>query len=107
MELPRRRFLHITAGAVLLPALSRTANAQAYPNRPVHMIVPFAPGGGTDIIARLLGQSLQDRLGQPFIIESRPGAGTNIGTEFVVRAAADGYTLLFVGPPAGNQCDAL
>jgi tripartite-type tricarboxylate transporter receptor subunit TctC len=64
------------------------------------MIVPFAPGGSTDIIARLLGQSLQERLGQPFIVESRPSAGTNIGTEFVVRAAADGYTLLLVGPPA-------
>jgi tripartite-type tricarboxylate transporter receptor subunit TctC len=100
MKLPRRQFLQFAAGAALLPALPRTAKAQAYPNRPVHMIVPFAPGGGTDIIARLLGQSLQERLGQPFIIESRPGAGTNIGTEFVVRAAADGYTLLLVGPPA-------
>ena len=100
MDLPRRRFLQLTAGAAVLPALPSTAKAQAYPNRPVHMIVPFAPGGSTDIVARLLGQSLQERLGQPFVIESRPGAGTNIGTESVVRAAADGYTLLLVGPPA-------
>jgi tripartite-type tricarboxylate transporter receptor subunit TctC len=100
MDLARRQFLQLAAGAGLLPALPRTASAQAYPNRPVHMIVPFAAGGSTDIVARLLGQGLQERLGQPFIIESRPGAGTNIGTEFVVRAAADGYTLLLVGPPA-------
>jgi tripartite-type tricarboxylate transporter receptor subunit TctC len=100
MDLPRRQFLQLAAGAALLSASPRTANAQAYPNRPVHLIVPFAPGGSTDIVARLLGQWLQERLGQPFVIESRPGAGTNVGTEFVVRAAADGYTLLLVGPPA-------
>jgi tripartite-type tricarboxylate transporter receptor subunit TctC len=100
MKLPRRQFLLVAAGAAAMPAVSRPARAQAYPNRPVRVVVPFAPGGSTDIIARLLSQSLQERLGQPFIIESRPGAGTNIGTEVVVRASADGYTLLVVGPPA-------
>jgi tripartite-type tricarboxylate transporter receptor subunit TctC len=99
MKLPRRTFL-IAAGATALPGLSRIATAQEYPNKPVRLVVPFSPGGSTDIIARLLGQSLQQRLGQPFIVESRPGAGTNTGTEAVVRAAADGYTLLMVGPPA-------
>src|SRR6202045_212251 len=95
MKLLRRQFLHLTAGAVALPALSRLAIAQTYPSRPVHLIVGYAPGGGTDITARLMGQWLSERLGQPFIIENRPGAGTNIATEAVVRAAPDGYTLLF------------
>src|SRR5205807_1352465 len=96
MKLPRRTFLHLAAGAAALPAVSRFAWAQAYPSRPVHWIVPFSPGGGTDLIARLMGQWLSERLGQSFIIENRPGAGTNIGTEAVVRAPPDGYTLLLV-----------
>jgi tripartite-type tricarboxylate transporter receptor subunit TctC len=96
MKLARRRFLHLAAGAVALPAASRIAIAQTYPSRPVRWIVPFPPGGATDIVARLLGQWLSERLGQPFIIENRPGAGTNIGTEAAVRATPDGYTLLLV-----------
>jgi tripartite-type tricarboxylate transporter receptor subunit TctC len=96
MKLPRRQFLHLAAGVVALPAVSRIACAQAYPTRPVRWIVGFAPGGGVDIIARLTGPWLSERLGQPFVIENRPGAGTNIATEAVVRAAADGYTLLLV-----------
>src|SRR5438034_10565573 len=100
MKLPRRNFLHLAAGAAALPVLSRFAWAQAYPTRPVRVIVPFAPGGDTDLVARLMGQWLSERLGQPFIIENRPGAGTNIGTEAVVRAPADGYTLLLASPPA-------
>src|SRR4051812_8906424 len=95
MKLPhRRRFLHLAAGAAATPALSRLARAQAYPTRPVRIIVGFAAGGGADIVARLLGQWLSERLGQPFVIENRPGAGSNIGTEAVVRANPDGYTLL-------------
>src|SRR5450432_1475198 len=97
MELPRRRLLHLAAGAAALPAFSLTASAQAYPARPVRLIVPFAPAGATDITARLIGQWLTDRLGQQFVIENRPGAGTNIGTEAVVNAAPDGYTLLLAG----------
>src|SRR5262245_29624398 len=97
MKLPRRQFLHLAAGAAALPTAPRIAQAQAYPTRPVRIIVGFAPGGGTDIIARLIGQWLSERLGQQFIIENRPGAGANIGTEAVVRAPADGYTLLMVG----------
>jgi tripartite-type tricarboxylate transporter receptor subunit TctC len=100
MKLPRRQFLHLAAGAAALPAVSRMARAQAYPTRPVRVIVPFAPAGDTDLIARLIGQWLSERLGQPFIIENRPGAGTNIGTEAVVRAPADGYTLLLASPPS-------
>ena len=100
MNLPRRRFLHLAAGAAALPAVSRIARAQAYPTRPVRVIVPFAPAGDTDLVARLMGQWLSERLGQPFIIENRPGAGTNIGTEAVVRAPADGYTLLLASPPS-------
>src|SRR5258708_38238355 len=94
MNFSRRKFLHLAAGAAALPAVPRTASAQAYPARPVHVIVPYPPGGGADIHARLIGQWLSDHLGQPFVIESRPGAGTNIGTEAVVKAAPDGYTLL-------------
>lgn len=96
MELPRRRFLHLAAGAAALPVVSRIAWAQAYPTRPVRLIVPFAAGGGTDILARLIGQWLSERLAQPFIIENRSGAGTNIGTELVVRAPPDGQTPLVV-----------
>ena len=96
MKLPRRNFLHLAAGAAALPALSRFAWAQAYPTRPVRIIVGFAPGGATDIMARLMGQSLSERLRQPFVIENKPGAATNIATEAVVNAAPDGYTLLMV-----------
>jgi tripartite-type tricarboxylate transporter receptor subunit TctC len=98
VKLPRRTFLHLAAGAAALPAVARIARAQTYPTRPVRIIVGFAPGGTGDIIARLTGQWLAERLGQPFIIENRPGGGTNIATEAVVRAPADGYTLLLVGP---------
>ena len=98
MKLPRRRFLHLAAGAAALPAVSRIAWAQSYPSRPVRLIVPLAPGGATDIVARVIGQWLSERLGQPFIVENRPGAGTNLGTEAVVRAAPDGYTLLLAAP---------
>jgi tripartite-type tricarboxylate transporter receptor subunit TctC len=97
MKLPRRNFLYLAAGAAALSAISRIARAQAYPTRPVRIIVPIAPGGAGDITARLIGQWLSERLGQPFVIENRPGGGTNIGTEAVVRAPADGYTLLMVG----------
>jgi len=96
MKLPRRKFLHLAAGAAALPAVSRVARAQAYPTRPVRWIVPAPPGGPLDLVARLLGQWFSERLGQPFIIENRPGGGTNIGTETVARAPADGYTLLSV-----------
>ncbi|HEY1473749.1 MAG TPA: tripartite tricarboxylate transporter substrate binding protein, partial [Pseudolabrys sp.] len=94
MKLPRRKFLHLTAGAAALPAASRIARAQAYPTRPVRIIVGQAAGSGSDIAARLLGQRLSERLGQPFVVENRPGAGGNIATEAVVRALPDGYTLL-------------
>jgi tripartite-type tricarboxylate transporter receptor subunit TctC len=92
--LHRRQFLDLAVGAAALPALTRSAWPQAYPTRPVRIIVGFGPGGPTDIVARLIAQWLSERLGQPFVIENRPGAGTNIATEAVVRAAADGYTLL-------------
>ena len=94
IKLPRRQFLHLAAGAGALPAVSRIARAQTYPTRPVRIIVGFAAGGSADILARLMGQWLSDRLGQQFVIENRAGAGGNIGTEAVVRAPADGYTLL-------------
>src|SRR5262245_23572438 len=101
MKLPhRRQFLHLAAGAATLPAVSRIAKAQAYPTRPVRTVVPFAPGGPTDVVARLISQWLSDRLGQQFVIDNRPGAGSNIGTEAVARAPADGYTLLLVTPPS-------
>jgi len=96
MKLPRRTFLHLAAGAAVLPATTRFVRAQAYPARPVRLMVGFAPGGTTDLGARLMGQWLSDRLGQQFIIENRTGAGTNIATDAVVRAPADGYTLLVV-----------
>jgi tripartite-type tricarboxylate transporter receptor subunit TctC len=96
VKLPRRNFLHLTAGAAALPAMPRIARAQAYPSRPVRIIAPTAPGGAPDIIARLIGPWLSERLGQQFVVENRPGSGNNIGTEAVVRASPDGYTLLIV-----------
>ena len=97
MKLPhRRQFLHLSVGAAALTALAPIARAQTYPTRPVRLVVGFPPGGGTDITARLIGQWLSERLGQQFVIENRPGAGGNIATEAVVRAPADGYTLLMV-----------
>ena len=99
MKLPRRQFLHLAAGAAALPAVSRIARAQTYPARPVRIIVGFAPAGPQDILARLIGQWLSERTGQFFIVENRAGGGGNIGAEAVVRAPADGYTLLLVGPP--------
>jgi tripartite-type tricarboxylate transporter receptor subunit TctC len=103
MTLPRRRFLHLAGGAAAFPVVSRVVHAQTWPTRPVRMIVGFPPGGTADIVARLLGQWLSPRLGQPFVIENRPGAATNIATEAVVRAAPDGHTLLVVdASPAIN-----
>jgi tripartite-type tricarboxylate transporter receptor subunit TctC len=99
MKLPRRYFLHLAAGAAVLPAISRMSWAQAYPARPVTLIV-FVPAGGTpDIIARLIGQSLSQRLGQSVVIDNRPGAGGNLALQAVARAPADGYTLLMVATP--------
>jgi tripartite-type tricarboxylate transporter receptor subunit TctC len=113
MKLPRRRFLHLAASAAALPAVSRFAwaqdsrgqdsRAQDYPRRPVRLIAGFAPGGGNDIVARLVGQWLSERTGQQFIIENRPGAGTNIATEAVVNAPPDGYTLLLAGLPNASN----
>jgi tripartite-type tricarboxylate transporter receptor subunit TctC len=100
MKLPRRTFLHLAAGAATLPTISRIAKAQSYPSRPVRIVVPFAAGGNVDLFARLIGQWLSERLRQPFVIENRPGAGTTIGTEAVVRAAPDGYTLLMASTAA-------
>src|SRR6185369_5084652 len=94
--LGRRTFLHLAAAAAALPVASGIVLAQTYPTRPVRLIVPFGPAGATDITARLIGQWLSERLGQQFVIENRPGAGGNIATEAVVRAAPDGYTLLYV-----------
>src|SRR6266436_4734750 len=96
--LGRRRILHLAAGAAALPAMLRIARAQTYPSRPVRVIVGYSAGGSTDILARLLGQWLSERLSQPFLIENRPGAGGNIGAEAVVKALPDGYTLLLVSP---------
>ena len=101
MKLPRRRqFLHLAAGAAALPAFSRIARAQAYPLKPVRVIVPFPAGNATDIVARLIGQRLSERLGQSFVIDNRPGAGGNIGIDAVAKAPADGYTLLLLSPTA-------
>jgi tripartite-type tricarboxylate transporter receptor subunit TctC len=97
MRIARREFLRLAAGAFTIPACCQIARAQAYPSRPVRLIVGFAAGGTSDIVARLIGQWLSERLGQPFVIENRPGAGTNIATEVVVRAPPDGYTLLLAG----------
>ena len=96
MNIPRRRFLHWAAGAAVLPTMPRAGRAETYPSRPVRIIVPVPAGGALDIIARLMGQRLTEHLGQPFLIENRPGAGTNIGIEAAVRAPADGYTLLVI-----------
>jgi tripartite-type tricarboxylate transporter receptor subunit TctC len=104
MQLLRRQFLHLPAGAATLSAVSRFAWAQPYPSRPVHIIVGFAAGGSVDIVARLMGQWLSERFGQPFITDNRPGAGSNVGTEAAVRARPDGYTLLLVAP--ANAIDA-
>jgi tripartite-type tricarboxylate transporter receptor subunit TctC len=97
MKLPRRKFLHLAAGAAALPAVSCIAWAQNYPARPVRVVVGYTPGGANDIVARLMGQWLSERLGQQFVIDNRPGGGSNIGTEAVVRASPDGYTLLMAG----------
>ena len=99
MNLLRRQFLHLAAGAAALPALSRMSWAQTYPSRPVRLLIGFSAGGGADIVGRLIGQWLQERLGQPVVIENRPGAGTNVATEALVRAPADGYTLGLIGLP--------
>jgi tripartite-type tricarboxylate transporter receptor subunit TctC len=104
MKLSRKSFLHLAAGAAALPAVPRIAWAQTYPTRPVHIIVGFAPGGGTDVVARLIAQGLSERLGQQFVVENRPGAGTNIATEAVVNKPPDGYTLLLVN--AANAVNA-
>src|SRR5262245_21215281 len=96
MKLPRRAFLHLTAGAVALPAVSRIARAQAYPTRPVRFVPGYPAGGPAAIRARLIGQWVSERLGQPFVIDNRPGASSNVGTDAVLKAPADGYTLLLV-----------
>jgi tripartite-type tricarboxylate transporter receptor subunit TctC len=98
MKFPRRQFLHLAAGAALLPAVSRTADAQSYPTRPIRLIIGYTPGGSADLTARLMGQWLSERLGQSFVVENRPGGGTNIATEAALRAAPDGYSLLLVAP---------
>jgi tripartite-type tricarboxylate transporter receptor subunit TctC len=95
MKLPRRNFLHLAVGAAALPAVSQIARAETYPSRPVRFIAGFAAGGAVDIVARLMGQWLSDRLGQPVVIENRPGAGGNIAVAAVVNSEPDGYTLLF------------
>jgi tripartite-type tricarboxylate transporter receptor subunit TctC len=96
MKLPRRQVLRLAAGAAALTPLPRVARPQAYPSRPVRLIVGFPPGGGVDVVARIMGQWLTDRLGTPFVVENRPGAGSNLAAEFVAKAAPDGYTLLLV-----------
>ena len=98
MKFTRRIFLHLAAGAAVLPALSRVAKAQAYPSRPIRLIIGYTPGGSADLTARLMGQWLSERLGQSFVVENRPGGGTNIATEAVVRAPPDGYTFLLAAP---------
>ena len=98
MKFPRRKFLHLAAGAAMLPALSGLAKAQAYPSRPIRLIIGYTPGGSADLTARLMGQWLSERLGQSFVVENRPGGGTNIATEAVVRAPPDGYTFLLAAP---------
>jgi tripartite-type tricarboxylate transporter receptor subunit TctC len=98
MNLPRRQFLHLAAGAAVLPAVLRVATAQTYPMKPVRIIVGVVPGSTPDILARFMGQWLSERLGQPFVIENRSGAGGNVGVETIVRAPTDGYTLLLVSP---------
>jgi tripartite-type tricarboxylate transporter receptor subunit TctC len=100
MNFSRRTLLRLAASAAVPPTVSQIAHAQSYPNRPVRLVVGFAPGGGNDITARLMGQWLSERLGQPFLVENRPGAGTNVATEAVVNAGPDGYTILFVAPSA-------
>ena len=104
MKLPRRQFLHLAAGAAALPVLSRIARAQSYPSRPINLVITFPAGGAPDIIGRLTGQWLSERLGQPFVIENRPGFGGNIATEYVVRASPDGYTILM--PVSTNAMNA-
>src|SRR5262245_52891837 len=99
MKPPRRAFLYWAAGAAALPAMLRTGRAQAYPTKPVKLIVGFGIGGAPDILARLIGQSMSERLGRPFVIENRTGAGGNIAAEAVVKALPDGYTLLLAGSP--------
>jgi tripartite-type tricarboxylate transporter receptor subunit TctC len=99
MRVSRRQSLKLAAGAAALPGMSRWAGAQTYPARPVRLLVGYPPGGASDIIARLMGQWMSERLGRPFIIENRPGAASNIATETVARSPADGYTLLMVVPP--------
>ena len=99
MKVPRRQFLHLAAGAAAVAALPRFARSEAYPLRPVRILVGFPPGGTVDIVARLMGQWLQERLGQPFVVENRPGASSNIATEATLRAPVDGYTLLLITPP--------
>ena len=96
MKLPRRQFLHLAAGAAAMPAVSRFACAQTYPSRPVTLVVPIAAGGGLDTAARILAEKLQDKLGQPFVVENRPGAGSTVGANFVAKAKPDGYTLLLI-----------
>src|SRR3954452_19106184 len=96
MKISRRKLLYLAAGSGALPVLSRIARAQAYPSRPVHIIVPYAAAGPNDIVARVVCQWMSEHLGQPFVIENRPGAGTNIGTEMVVHSPPDGYTVLVV-----------
>src|SRR5262245_14276932 len=100
MAVPRRQFLGLAAGAVALPAVPWIARAQSYPSRSVRLVVGYPPGGGTDLVARLMGQWLSERLGQPFVIENRPGAASNIGAEVVVRSPPDGHTLLLVNTAA-------
>jgi tripartite-type tricarboxylate transporter receptor subunit TctC len=107
MKLPRRKFLHLAAGAAALPAVSHIAWAQTYPIRPVRIMVGFPPGGPADILARLIGQRLSERLGQPFIVENRAGAQGQIATEAVTRAPADGHTLLLVVPGKRDRPRAL